>query len=278
MSRPELISLIRSALREDLGDRGDITSQAVLDDKQSASGWLRSRSDGVVAGVGVAGAVFAEVDPDIKYSADLADGALVEPGTVVATVAGPAQAVLAAERTALNLIGRMSGVATATSHLAAAIEGTHARITDTRKTMPGMRVTDKLAVVAGGGVNHRMGLYDEVVIKDNHLVSGGSITEAVAMARRANGPDVRITIEVDHIDQLAEAVETDANRVLFDNMTPAELGEAVTLVDRRMETEASGGVTLGTVRAIAASGVDFISVGWITHSAPQLDMGLDFHT
>jgi nicotinate-nucleotide pyrophosphorylase (carboxylating) len=170
----------------------------------------------------------------------------------------------------------MSGVATATAELVAAVAGTGARITDTRKTMPGLRWLDKYAVTCGGGVNHRMGLYDEVMIKDNHIVAAGDIVEAVATAREAVGPTVRVIVEVEDLGQLAAVLETDADRVLLDNMTPTMLHDAVRMVDGAMETEASGGVTLETVRDIAETGVGFISTGWITHSAPQLDIALDF--
>jgi nicotinate-nucleotide pyrophosphorylase (carboxylating) len=268
--------VVERALAEDLSDRGDITSTSILAADAISHGDVVVRSAGVVAGIPVARLVFSRVDASIKFDPLVEDGAQVDAGTVVASVSGPSQGILTAERTALNLLGRMSGVATATAELVAAVVGTGARITDTRKTMPGLRILDKYAVAAGGGVNHRMGLYDEVMIKDNHIVAAGDVRSAVAAARDALGPEVRVTVEVDSLDQLEEVLETSADRVLLDNMSTDTLSRAVAIVGAAMETEASGGVTLETVREIAETGVDYISVGWITHSAPQLDMALDF--
>lgn len=264
------------ALAEDLSDRGDITSASILAADAVSQGAVVVRSSGVVAGIPVARHVFSRVDDSILFESLVEDGVQVDAGTVVASLSGPSRGILTAERTALNLLGRMSGVATATAALVAAVAGTGARITDTRKTMPGLRVLDKYAVAAGGGVNHRMGLYDEVMIKDNHIAAAGDIRSAVAAAREALGPEVRLTVEVDSLDQLEEVLETSADRVLLDNMSTDTLARAVALVGGAMETEASGGVTLDTVREIAETGVDYISVGWITHSAPQLDVALDF--
>ena len=268
--------LVALALAEDLSDRGDITSSSVIPAGAVSSGNLVVRAAGVVAGLEVAGHVFSEVDREIGFGPQVADGTRVEACTVVATVSGPSRSILTAERTALNVMGRMSGVATATAELVTAVSGTGARITDTRKTMPGLRLLDKYAVVAGGGVNHRMGLYDQVMIKDNHIVAAGEVTTAVAAAREANGPGVKVTVEVEDLDQLAQVLRTSADRVLLDNMDTATLARAVGMVGDAMETEASGGVTLDSVREIAETGVGFISVGWITHSAPQLDIALDF--
>lgn len=268
--------VVKRALWEDLGTHGDITSEAVVPPDVRAQAGLVVRSPGVVAGLAVAEHVFALVDQSIEFSRAVGEGDRVDADAVVATLAGPARSILTAERTALNLLGRMSGIATATASLVAEVAGTRARITDTRKTMPGLRSLDKYAVATGGGVNHRMGLYDQVMIKDNHITAVGDIREAVDAARIANGNDVKVTIEVEDLRQLAEALETSADRVLLDNMDLEMLREAVQLVGGAMETEASGGVTLDTVRSIADTGVDFISVGWITHSAPQLDMALDF--
>lgn len=272
----EFSDVVERALAEDLGDRGDLTSEAVIPRGAVSHGNIVARAEGVVAGLEVAGYVFARVDPSVEFAATAADGDRVGVGDVVAMVVGPSRSILTAERTALNLLGRMSGVATATARLVEAVAGTGARITDTRKTMPGLRVLDKCAVRAGGGVNHRMGLYDEVMIKDNHIVAAGSISSAVTAARAAVGDGVRVTVEVDGLDQLTEVLSTSADRVLLDNMTSDMLRRAVEMVGGVMETEASGGVTLETVRAIAEAGVDFISAGWITHSAPQLDVALDF--
>lgn len=276
MNVEDFSDIVERALAEDLAERGDITSNAVIAPGVASHGNIVARVAGVIAGLDVAEYVFARVDPSIAFGRVVSEGAHVRDGEVVAMVTGPARSILTAERTALNLLARMSGVATATAELVAAAAGTGARITDTRKTMPGLRVLDKYAVVAGGGVNHRMGLYDQVMIKDNHLLAAGSISSAVTAARAAVGDDIRVVVEVDGLSQLAEAMETSADRVLLDNMSPEELRRAVEMVGGVMETEASGGVTLDTVRAIAESGVDFISVGWITHSAPQLDLALDF--
>jgi nicotinate-nucleotide pyrophosphorylase (carboxylating) len=267
--------IVAAALAEDLGEHGDITSQAIIDESSRSTARVMARAPGVVAGLPVAAHVFRRVDPDLVFDPG-SEGARVVPGDVVATVAGSSRSILTAERTALNLLARMSGVATATSHLVAAVAGTSARITDTRKTMPGLRALDKYAVGVGGGVNHRMGLYDQVMIKDNHIVAAGDLRSAVAAARAAVGPETRVIVEVEDLAQLAEVLGTDADRVLLDNMGPETLREAVDMVSGRMETEASGGITLENVRQIADTGVGFISVGWITHSAPQLDLALDF--
>ncbi len=268
--------VVARALAEDLGDRGDITSAACIPESSRSEAVVVARARGVIAGLDVARHVFATVDPGVEIVALAVDGDRVEVDDEIARVEGSSRSLLTAERTALNLLGRMSGVATATSALVDLVAGTRARISDTRKTMPGMRVLDKYAVTAGGGVNHRFGLYDAVMIKDNHLVAAGSIGDAVAAARAAVESDVMIVVEVTDLDQLAELLETDADRALLDNMTASELTEAVSMVDGRMTVEASGGITLETVRAVAETGVDIISVGWITHSAPQLDIALDF--
>jgi nicotinate-nucleotide pyrophosphorylase (carboxylating) len=267
--------IVDRALAEDLADRGDITSRSAIAESATSQANIVARSPGVIAGLDVAEHVFVAVDPGVEFDGLVSDGTWVRAGSVLATVTGRSRSILTAERTALNLLGRMSGVSTATAELVRAVEGTRARITDTRKTMPGLRVLDKYAVVAGGGVNHRMGLYDQVMIKDNHIMAAGDIERAVAAAREANGDQVRVVVEVEDLDQLAVALKTTADRVLLDNMSIEMLRQAVENVDGAMETEASGGVTLDTVRAIAESGVDYISVGWITHSAPQMDIALD---
>ncbi len=270
------VDLVRRALAEDLGEAGDITSQACVPESTRSDGNIVARAEGTLAGLEVAAHVFAAVDSGVAFEARASDGERTVPGTAVAVVSGPARSLLAGERTALNLLGRISGVATATAALVAAVEGTGARITDTRKTMPGMRLLDKYAVSVGGGVNHRIGLYDAVLIKDNHLAAIGGISEAVQAARERVGPEMMIEVEVDGIDQLEELLGTDANRVLLDNMSVDELRQAVQIVAGRLVTEASGGVNLANVRSIAETGVDLISVGWITHSPPQLDFALDF--
>jgi nicotinate-nucleotide pyrophosphorylase (carboxylating) len=275
MGPADYTPIVERALAEDLSGVGDITSMSVIPEDSISRAMLMARSVGVIAGMSVARHVFETVDPAIEFSG-VDDGTSVEEGAVIGRLSGPSRAVLTAERTALNLLGRMSGVATATARFVSAVSGTGAKITDTRKTMPGLRALDKYSVVAGGGVNHRMGLYDEVMIKDNHIVAAGDLGEAVTRARSVVGPDVRVTVEVENLNELSEALATDVDRVLLDNMDVPTLRRAVEIVGGTMETEASGGVTIETVRDIAETGVDFISVGWITHSAPQLDIALDF--
>jgi len=276
MDTEEYVGIVARALAEDLGDRGDISSESSIPFDSRSRANLVARAPGVIAGLAVAAHAFHEVDPSIVFQPLVADGERVDAGGILARLSGRSRSILTAERTAINLLGRMSGVATATAAFVDAVAGTGAHITDTRKTMPGLRALDKYAVLAGGGVNHRMGLYDQVMIKDNHIAAAGDLQTAVSRARAAVGPGTRLTVEVEDLEQLAQAVQTDADRVLLDNMDPDTLRRAVTMVDGVMETEASGGVTSDTVRALAETGVDFISVGWITHSAPQLDIALDF--
>jgi nicotinate-nucleotide pyrophosphorylase (carboxylating) len=233
---------------------------------------------GIFAGLEVAEYVFLAIDPATDFAPLASDGGQVFSGQTIAAVGGLARSLLRAERTALNILSRMSGVATATARFVAAVEGTGVQITDTRKTMPGMRLLDKYSVSMGGGVNHRLGLYDAVLIKDNHIVAAGGIESAVKAARDRVGSDVTIEVEVETLDQLKVVLVTDADRVLLDNMSVETLQQAVEMTDGSVVTEASGGVTLENVRSIALSGVDIISVGWITHSAPQMDIALDFLT
>lgn len=275
IERAEYAELVERALAEDLGVAGDITTLAVIPADAEARGEFVAREAGVIAGLEVAAHVFEVVDPSVHFEASIADGDRVGEGQVLASVTGDARSILTAERTALNLLARMSGVATATAQLVDAVHGTAVAVSDTRKTMPGLRAIDKYAVRMGGGVNHRMGLHDAVMIKDNHIAAAGDIASAVTAAREYAGPDVMVEVEVDNLDQLKEVLDTDADRVLLDNMDMATLREAVELAGD-IATEASGGVTAETIRAIAETGVDVISVGWITHSAPQLDIALDF--
>ena len=268
--------VIRRALDEDLGEAGDLTTEACIPEGAHSQARVVARVAGTVAGLDVASAVFARVDPAVTFDAVVADGDAVASGSVLAEVSGPSRSILTAERTALNLLGRMSGVASATAQLVNLVEGTGAVIADTRKTMPGLRALDKYAVRAGGGINHRFGLHDAVMIKDNHIVAAGSITTAVEAVRARVGHTVKIEVEVDSLSQLDELLEVGVDIVLLDNMDPETLREAVGLVDRRMVCEASGGITVETIRDVAASGVDVISVGWITHSPPQMDIALDF--
>jgi nicotinate-nucleotide pyrophosphorylase (carboxylating) len=268
-----LTPLVRAALAEDLGDAGDLTTSAVVPSDARARMALVARADGVVAGVDLARIAFAELGADLTV--ERPDGTDVRPGDVVGVVEGPAAAVLTGERVALTVLGHLSGVATATAQIARAIAHTPTRVTCTRKTTPGLRAVEKAAVRAGGGVNHRFGLYDAVLIKDNHVAVAGSVTEAVRRARRHVGHLVKIEVEVDTLDQLEELLRDPVDVVLLDNMDPATLRRAVALVGGRMVTEASGRVTAATATAIAEAGVDLISVGWLTHSAPVLDIGLD---
>lgn len=274
---PDVITdpVIRAALAEDLGRAGDLTTDAVVPADQQAIFAVTAREPGVVAGSDLLAPTFAALDPAARVDLARADGSRVDAGEVVATLSGPARALLTGERVALNLLGHLSGVATATAALVDAVAGTGTSVCCTRKTTPGLRALEKHAVRAGGGVNHRFGLDDAVLVKDNHLAVAGSVTEAVRRVRARVGHLVSIEVEVDTLDQLAELLADPVDAVLLDNMDPATLAEAVRMVDSRMVTEASGRVTAETAGALAASGVDLISVGWITHSAPVLDVGLD---
>ena len=267
---------VANALREDLGDAGDITSAATVPASARASARIAARAPGVIAGVDLAAAAFAEVDPSVSIAVGKDDGARLAPGDVALTIEGPARAVLAAERVALNFLGHLSGVATATAALVDAVKGTNAKIVCTRKTTPGLRAFEKYAVRCGGGHNHRFGLYDAVMIKDNHIAAAGGVGEALAAAQAAAGHMVKVEIEVDALAQLEEALAGGADVILLDNMPTDELKRAVSINQGRAVLEASGNVTVETVRAIAETGVNVISSGWITHSAPSLDLGLDF--
>ncbi len=267
--------IVRAALLEDVGRGGDLTTDAIVDAERSAKARIVARESGVVAGAPIAGLAFAMLDDAAEYVVRTGDGERVAAGETVAEISGRARAILTAERTALNLLCRLSGIATATRALVDLVAGTHARIADTRKTTPGLRSLEKYAVVCGGGVNHRFGLDDAVLIKDNHLALAGSIRAAVEAVRARTGHTVKIEVEVDTLEQLRDALAEPIDAVLLDNMTPAQLTEAVALAGGRVLTEASGGVSAANVAAIAASGVDLISVGRLTHSAPALDLGLD---
>jgi len=267
--------IVRAALLEDLGRAGDITSDAIVPAEAQVEAVIAARQPGVVAGLEAALLAFELVEPALKIERVRAEGARVVRGDTVARIAGPARGVLAAERTALNLLSRMSGVATATRALADAIAGSKAKIVCTRKTTPGLRTLEKEAVRLGGGANHRFGLDDAMLIKDNHIALAGGVRPALERARAHAGHLVKIELEVDTLDQLAEALEVGVDAVLLDNMSPETLRRAVAMVDGRAVTEASGRISPETVAAVAATGVDLISSGWITHSAPILDLGLD---
>jgi len=267
--------IVRAALLEDLGRAGDITTDAIVPEDASVEAVIAARQPGVVAGLDAALLAFELIDPALRIERICADGTRISRGDVVARIAGRARGVLGAERTALNLLSRMSGVATATRTLADAIAGYKVKIVCTRKTTPGLRALEKHAVRLGGGANHRFGLDDAMLIKDNHIALAGGVRAALERARLHAGHLVKIELEVDTLDQLAEALQLGVDAVLLDNMTPETMRRAVKMVDGRAVTEASGRITPETAPAVAASGVDLISCGWITHSAPILDLGLD---
>ena len=267
---------VTRALDEDLGRAGDVTSIATIPEDAQARALVVARAGGIIAGLPLVTATFQKLAPEIEMSARVRDGAIVAPKTTLMRLSGPARALLAGERTALNLLGHLSGVASATHEFVRRAAGTNLRICCTRKTTPGLRALEKYAVRCGGGFNHRFGLDDAMLIKDNHIAVAGGIRAVLERARKAAGHLVKIEIEVDTLDQLAEVLATGlADAVLLDNMDPATLARAVAMADRRLPLEASGGITLDTVAAVAASGVDYASSGWITHSAPNLDVALD---
>ncbi len=262
-------------MAEDIG-RGDITTDALIAGGVTASARLMAREPGIVAGLDLAEAAFRGIEPAITFERVIEDGVSVNAGDVIARIAGSARALLSAERVALNFITHMSGIASLTGRYVAAVTGTPARIVDTRKTLPGLRVFEKYAVRMGGGVNHRFALDDAAMIKDNHIIAAGGIAPAIRQVRAAIGHMVKICCEVDHIDQIEEALGAGVDVLLLDNMGPEALANAVRLIAGRAIAEASGKVSLDTVAAIAASGVNVISVGRLTHSAPALDIALDF--
>jgi len=274
---PDLLiePIVRAALAEDLGRAGDITGEACIDADARMSVVFAARRAGVVAGLACARLAIHALDPSARFDAIARDGEAVVPGDKLARVDGNARALLAAERVALNLMGRLSGVASLTAAYVAEIAGTRAHIIDTRKTTPGLRALEKYAVRCGGGANHRFGLDDAVLIKDNHVAACGGVGRALERARGRVGHMVKIEVEVDRLDQLREALAHMPDVIMLDNFSLADLREAVVLTAGRVTLEASGGVDLTTVRAIAETGVDLISVGALTHSAPVLDIGLD---
>jgi nicotinate-nucleotide pyrophosphorylase (carboxylating) len=267
---------VTRALAEDLGRAGDVTSIATIPEGTQARALVVARAAGVIAGLPLVAAAFQKLAPEIEISAGLRDGGSVAAKTTLMQVAGSARAVLAAERTALNLLGHLSGVATATQEFVRRVAATKLRICCTRKTTPGLRALEKYAVRCGGGFNHRFGLDDAMLIKDNHIAVAGGIRAVLERARGSAGHLVKIEIEVDTLDQLREVLAVGlADAVLLDNMDTATMREAVALVAGKLPLEASGGITLDTIAAIAATGVDYASSGWITHSAPNLDVALD---
>jgi nicotinate-nucleotide pyrophosphorylase (carboxylating) len=268
--------VVRTALLEDLGRAGDLTTDATVPANSWAETALVARQAGIVAGLDAAVLAFRLVDPAIEVVLERPDGTRLKPGDRIAVISGPARGMLTAERVALNFLGHLSGVATATATLVEAVKGHKARICCTRKTMPGLRALQKYAVRAGGGVNHRFGLDDAVLIKDNHVAAAGGVAKAIRAARAGVGHLVKIEVEVDSLDQLDEALEVGIDAVLLDNMGPEMLAEAVRRIAGRAISEASGRITPATAPAIAAAGVDLISAGWLTHSASVLDIGLDW--
>lgn len=267
--------LLRAALNEDIG-AGDITAQLTVPSEAMARAVMLAKAEGVIAGLALGCWAFTLVDHHITWEPHSADGELVGVGTPLATIYGPARSILTAERVALNFVQQLSGTATLTRRFVDAVAGTKARIVDTRKTTPGLRTLEKYAVRAGGGHNHRIGLYDAVLIKDNHLAAGGGVAATVARARAHAPHTMRIEVECKTLEEVDEAVVAGADILLLDNMDLATLAESVRRIGGRALTEASGGVRLDTVRAIAETGVDLISVGALTHSAPALDISLDF--
>jgi nicotinate-nucleotide pyrophosphorylase (carboxylating) len=267
---------VAAALAEDLGLAGDITSEATIPAGAHASGVIATRKAGVIAGVQLAETALMSLDREARVEVLVADGTPVKPGDAIVRVSGNARALLGAERVALNFLGHLSGIATLTRAYVDKIAGTRTRIIDTRKTTPGLRAFEKHAVRAGGGLNHRFGLFDAILVKDNHIAAAGSIAKAMAGIRSRAGHMVKVEVEVTSLAELDEALAQNPDAVLLDNMPVPMLKAAVAKVAGRTVTEASGGVTLDTVRQIAETGVDLISVGALTHSAPNLDVGLDF--
>ena len=268
--------LVEAALTEDLGRRGDVTSQATIPADMQAKLEIKARQAGVICGMDLARLSFAMVDPQIEFVAQVADGEWVDAGTVLASVRGNARHLLTAERTALNFMTHLSGIATDTRKIVNSVAEYPAQITCTRKTIPSLRIVQKYAVRCGGGRNHRLGLDDAILIKDNHIAIAGDIKTAIKQAQNFAGHLIPIEVEVDTLEQLAQALDAGVSLVLLDNMSPEILVQAVTMCKGRARTEASGGITPETVQAAAKTGVDFIAMGYLTHSTTALDIGLDF--
>jgi len=269
--------IVAQALDEDLGP-GDVTSRACVPADRRAEGYFLAKSPGVLSGLYVAEEVFRQVDGSVVFEAFFAEGDDFTPGDRLARVEGPARSLLSAERVALNFLQRLCGIATLTRRYVEAVEGTGCKVLDTRKTTPGLRVLEKAAVRAGGGHNHRLALYDGYLIKDNHIIAAGGIAQALEAARRQAPPTAALEIEVQNFDQLEEALAAGADVIMLDNMTPAEVREAVRRIAGRAKTEASGGISAAEARAYAKAGVDFISAGTLTHSAPAVDISLDLES
>ncbi len=278
MNREQLIDqIITLAFEEDVAT-GDITTNALIPKNSRAVATLTMKANGIVSGLEIAGKVFSRLDKDIICTPYFKEGEKVSQGDVILKVEGNFRALLTAERTVLNILQRMSGIATATALYVKETEGTQTHLLDTRKTAPGMRILDKMAVKAGGGTNHRMGLYDLALIKDNHIKVAGSITRAVQQVRDHITPGVRIEVETTCIEEVKEALTSGADIIMLDNMSTSLMAEAVRLVDKKAKTEASGNMTLGRIREVSATGVDYISVGALTHSVTALDISMNIQT
>ena len=265
--------IVQRALAEDIG-HGDLTTEATIPADAVAEGTIIARAAGVIAGLPVAAAVFAELDGDVRFEPLVTDGASLEPGETVARISGPARPILSGERVALNFLQQLSGVASVAALLVTQLEGTRAKLLDTRKTVPGLRALQRYAVRVGGGTNHRFNLFDGVLIKENHIAAAGGIEPALARALAAVGPFTPVEIEVETLDQLRRAIDAGAHMVLLDNMTPEQMRQAVEIAGGRVLLEASGDITLETARAVAETGVDFLSSGALTHSAKALNLSL----
>ena len=268
--------IIKNALYEDLGQNGDITSNSIIDPEVKNNFSLISRSNGVISGLFIANLTFGLIDKNLEFSTNLSDGSKVKKGDVIATIKGSTRSILSGERTALNFLSHLSGIASATSQMVELISSTKVKIVSTRKTTPNLRFLEKNAVRDGGGVNHRFGLYDGILIKDNHIAVSGSIKESISKAKKNSGHMVKIEIEVDTLSQYKEAIETNVDAILLDNFSLQNLREAVNLNINNITLEASGKINRDNIYDIAKTGINLISSGWLTHSSPALDIGLDF--
>ena len=271
-----LEKIVKDALYEDLGQQGDITSNSIIDKNLENNFVLKSRSEGVISGLQVAELSFKTLDSGLSFEKNIDNGLNVQKGDIIATVTGNSSSILSAERTALNFLSHLSGIASATYEMASLISETNTKIVSTRKTTPNLRILEKFAVKDGGGINHRFGLYDGILIKDNHLALSGSISNSVSLAREKCGHMVNIEVEVDNLDQYMEALETQTDAILLDNFNIEDLIKAVSLNKKNIILEASGKITKDNILEIAETGVNLISSGWLTHSSPSLDIGLDF--
>jgi nicotinate-nucleotide pyrophosphorylase (carboxylating) len=267
--------IIRNALAEDIGD-GDITTNAIIDEAAQASAYLQSKADGVIAGLAIAERVFRHLDPTLNWQPLLQDGQRVKAGQTIVEFSGKTRALLTGERLALNILQHLSGIASKTAEFVAEVDGLPTKILDTRKTLPGLRVLQKYAVAVGGGTNHRFGLYDGIMIKDNHIKLAGGIAEAVKMVREHNPAQLPIEVETSNLEEVQQALDAGADIIMLDNMDIPTMQKAVRFINGRAKTEASGGVQLDSVSAIAETGVDFISVGFLTHSVTALDISMYF--